>query len=208
MRSYRTIAGPAEAEVIIKKSRFIGQAIPAACEEEAAAFVTQVKKKHREAAHNCHAWIIDPLNQRSNDDGEPSGTAGRPMLEVLRKEDLEHVAVVVTRYFGGILLGANGLVRAYGQACKAALEVAGMGRQHPFKKLTATVDYTLYGKLENQLRERQIKVLDTVFTDTVSVTLGLPLEQVRPVTDWLVDLSAAQAVLEPGEEYYFFIRGK
>ena len=208
MKGYRTVSGPGEAEIIIKKSRFIGQVCPVATEEEAVAFVTEIKKKHREATHNCHAWIIDPLNQRSNDDGEPSGTAGRPMLEILRKEHLERVTVVVTRYYGGIMLGAGGLLRAYGQACKVGLEAAGMGRQVPYQKLTATLDYTLYGKLENQLRERQITVLDTAFTDMVSVTLGLSAEQYSSVSDWLVDLSGGQAELMPGEEYYYFVRGK
>lgn len=208
MSGYRTVAGPAEAEVIIKKSRFIGQVSPVASEEEATAFVAEIKRKHREATHNCHAWIIDPLNQRSNDDGEPAGTAGRPMLEVLRKENLEQVAVVVTRYFGGIMLGAGGLLRAYSQTCKAGLEAAGMGRQLLYQKLSAIVDYPLYGKLENQLQERKITVLDTAFTDVVKVTLGLPQEQVAAVTDWLIELSSGQAVLTPGEEYYFFVRGK
>lgn len=208
MEEYRTVAEAAAAEIIIKKSRFIGQACPVQCEEEAVAFVNDIKKKHREATHNCHAWIIDPLNQRSNDDGEPSGTAGRPMLEVLRKENLERVAVVVTRYFGGVLLGANGLVRAYGQACKEALVAAGMGRMLPYQKLTVTMDYTLYGKFENQARERELTILDTAFTEVVSVTLGLPVEQVQPIGDWLVDLSSGQAALTPGEEYYNFVRGK
>jgi uncharacterized YigZ family protein len=208
MNGYRTVAGPSEAEIIIKKSRFIGQVCPVASEEEAVAFIAEVKKKHREATHNCHAWIIDPLNQRSSDDGEPSGTAGRPMLEVLRKEYLEQVAVVVTRYFGGIMLGAGGLLRAYGQTCKAGLDAAGMGRQVPYQKLRATVEYTLYGKLENQLRERQLMVLDTAFTDMVSVTLGLSADQFVSVSEWLADLSAGQAVLEPREEYYYFVRGK
>lgn len=208
MREYRTVATRAEAEVIVKKSRFIGQAAPVTEEEEAAAFVAEIKKKHYEATHNCHAWIIDPLNQRSNDDGEPSGTAGRPMLEVLRKEKLEQVVVVVTRYFGGILLGANGLVRAYGQACKEALVAAGMGRMVPHQRLTVAMDYTLYGKLENQVRERQITVLDTAFTELVTVTLGIPLTQVPSIRNWLVDLSSGQAQMTLGEEYYSFVRGK
>lgn len=156
MREYRTVAGRGEAEIIVKKSRFIGQVCPVNSEEEAAAFVAEIKRKHYDAAHNCHAWIIDPLNQRSSDDGEPAGTAGRPILEVLRKENLEQVAVVVTRYFGGVLLGANGLVRAYSQACKAGLEAAGMGRMLPHRKLTVAVDYALYGRLENQIREREL----------------------------------------------------
>jgi len=205
---YRTVARPAEAEVIIKKSRFIGQVSPVASEEAAVAFVAEIKKKHREATHNCHAWIVDPLNQRSNDDGEPSGTAGRPMLEVLRREGLEQVAVVVTRYFGGILLGAGGLVRAYSHTCKAALDAAGMGRQMPYLKLAATVDYPLFSKLENQLAEKQLKVLDTVFTEVVTVTLGLPKDSVGEISDWLVNFSGGQVVLTPGERYSCFVRGK
>lgn len=208
MTGYRTIAGSAEAEIIIKKSRFIGQVCSAATEEEAVAFVAEIKKKHREATHNCHAWIIDPLNQRSSDDGEPSGTAGKPMLEVLRKENLERVVVVVTRYFGGIMLGSGGLVRAYGQATKAGLDAAGIGRQVPYQKLLVGVDYTLFGKLENQLREREIEVADTIFTDSVTVTLALPKDMVEQVSAWLVDLSNGQAQLTPGEEYYYFVRGK
>lgn len=207
MREYRTVAGRGEGEIIVKKSRFIGQASPVADEEEGVAFVAEIKKKHYEARHNCHAWIIDPLNQRSNDDGEPAGTAGRPILEVLRKENLEQVVVVVSRYFGGVLLGANGLARAYTQACKAGLEAAGMGRMQPWRELIALVDYPLYGKLENQLREREIGVLATVFTDRVEVTLGLPREEVGPVQVWLADLSQGQAQLTPGREYYSFVRG-
>lgn len=208
MTGYRSIAAAAETEIILKKSRFIGQVSPAASEEEAAAFVADIKRKHREATHNCHAWIIDPLNQRSSDDGEPSGTAGRPMLEILRLEKLERVVVVVTRYFGGVLLGASGLIRAYSQTCKTALDAAGMGWQAPYQKLTATVDYTLYGKLENQVKERQLTVLDTAFTEAVNVTLGLPAEQVQPVSDWLVDLTNGQVVLKPGDEYLCFVRGR
>ena len=207
MREYRTVAGRGEGEIIVKKSRFICQASPVADEEEGVAFVAEIKKKHYEARHNCHAWIIDPLNQRSNDDGEPAGTAGRPILEVLRKENLEQVVVVVSRYFGGVLLGANGLARAYTQACKVGLEAAGMGRMQPWRELIALVDYPLYGKLENQLREREIGVLATVFTDRVEVTLGLPREEVGPVQVWLADLSQGQAQLTPGREYYSFVRG-
>lgn len=204
---YRTVAGPAETELVIKKSRFIGQVSPVASEEEAVAFVAEIKKKHREATHNCHAWIIDPLNQRSNDDGEPSGTAGRPMLEVLRREELERVAVVVTRYFGGILLGAGGLVRAYSQSCKAALDAAGIGRQMPWQKLIAQLDYSLFARLENQLAERGLKVLDTAFAEAVTVTLGLPEGLVAETADWLVNFSGGQVVLTPGEKYSCFVRG-
>lgn len=208
MKAYRTVEARGEAEIIIKKSRFIGQASPVANEEEALAFVTEIKKKHYEATHNCHAWIIDPLNQRSNDDGEPSGTAGRPMLEVLRNEDLEQVAVVVTRYFGGVLLGVGGLVRAYAQSCKAALVAAKMGSMLPHQRLTVQLDYSLYGKLENQVREGGISVLDTDFAQQVTVTLGLPLKDVPSARQWLVDLSSGQALVTTGQEYYSFVREK
>lgn len=207
MREYRTVALAAEAEIIIKKSRFIGQVSPVANEEEATAYVAAIKKKHYEARHNCHAWIIDPLNQRSSDDGEPAGTAGRPILAVLRQEKLEQVVVVVSRYFGGVLLGANGLIRAYARACKAGLEAAGMGKMLFCQKLVVEVDYPLYGKLENQLRERDLVVLDTVFTEQVQVTLGLPRGQVAATAAWLADLSQGQALVTPGQEYYNFVRG-
>lgn len=208
MREYRTVAGRGEAEIIVKKSRFIGQVCPVNSEEEAAAFVAEIKRKHYDAAHNCHAWIIDPLNQRSSDDGEPAGTAGRPILEVLRKENLEQVAVVVTRYFGGVLLGANGLVRAYSHACKAGLEAAGMGRMLPHRKLTVAVDYALYGRLENQIRERELTVLDTAFAELVTVTLGVPAAEAQAVAHWLTDVTNGQAAVTPGPEYYSFAREK
>lgn len=207
VHKYRTIGGAGEAEIVVKKSRFIGQASPATSEEQALAWIGELKKRHYEARHNCHAWIISPLNQRSSDDGEPAGTAGRPMLEVLRKEGLEQVVVVVTRYFGGVLLGANGLIRAYAQACKAALVAAGMGWMLPHRRLMAVVDYPQYGKLENQLRERQIAVLASDFGQQVTLTLGLPTASLAATRDWLADLTDGQAKVSLGLEYYNFIRG-
>ncbi|MTI96107.1 MAG: YigZ family protein [Firmicutes bacterium] len=207
MREYRTVASPAEAEIVIKKSRFIAQVSPVADEAEAAEFIAAIRKKHVNAAHNCHAYIVDNITQRSSDDGEPSGTAGRPMLEVLRKENLEHTAVVVTRYFGGILLGGGGLIRAYSQATKAGLDAAGMGRQLLFQRLTAVIDYTAYGKLENQLRERKLTVLDTAFTDVVRVELGIAVGEIEQLAAWLTDFCNGQLELIRGEEYYNFVRG-
>lgn len=208
MKEYRSVAARGEGEIVIKKSRFIGQATPVASEAEAVAFVAEIKKRRYDATHNCHAWIIDSLNQRSSDDGEPAGTAGRPMLEVLRREELERVVVVVSRYFGGVLLGANGLIRAYAQACKTGLQAAVMGWMRLFQKLTVTVDYTLYGPLENLIRERDILVLDSAFAETVTVTMGLPLSEIAPAQSWLRDFSSGQAVTTPGPKYYKFVKGR
>lgn len=205
MREYRTVAARGEGEIIIKKSRFIGQVSPVADEEEAAQFVTEIKKKHYEARHNCHAWLIDSLNQRSSDDGEPSGTGGRPILEVLRRERLEQVAVVVSRYFGGILLGANGLVRAYAQACKVGLLAAKMGRMAACRELEVVVDYGLYGRLENLIREESIPILASQFGEQVTVTMGLPIVKVEPIREWLREHSSGQAISVPGKHYYRFI---
>lgn len=207
MREYKTVGTRAEAEIVIKRSRFIGQVSPVADEEQAMDILNSVRKKHYEATHNCHAWIIDPLNQRSSDDGEPSGTAGRPILEVLRKEDLQRVLVVVSRYFGGIQLGANGLVRAYARTCRAGLEAAGVGWMLPHQQLSVDVDYSLYGKLENQVRERNITVLETAFAQQVTVVFGLPVKELASTMDWLRELSAGQARMALREKYYNFIKG-
>ena len=130
--SYRTIAAPAEDEFIEKKSRFIGYIAPVTTEQEAAAFIESVRARHREARHNCYAYRLRQNNlARFSDDGEPSGTAGRPILEVLQREDLTDVCVVVTRYFGGILLGTGGLARAYTQGCKIAVAAAGVLCMYP-----------------------------------------------------------------------------
>lgn len=129
------------------------------------------------------------------------------MLEVLRSEGLEQVAVVVTRYFGGILLGTGGLVRAYSQAAKAALDAAGMGRQIVFGKLHLTMDYSLYGKVESVLAEKGYAILDSDFSDVVQIAAGLPREQIEPLRALLVDLTHGQISLTVGEEYHQFVRG-
>ena len=132
LTQYRTVGKSGEAELVIEKSQFISYAAPAATEEEALEFIQAIKKKHRDATHNVPAYVIGENNdiQRFSDDGEPSGTAGVPMLEVLKKEDLRDTVLVVTRYFGGIKLGTGGLVRAYTKAAKLALEAAGIVTRH------------------------------------------------------------------------------
>ena len=164
VESYRTVGQVGEAEIIIEKSQFIGYAAPAGTEEEALEFIQTIKKKHRDATHNVPAYVIGENNavQRFSDDGEPSGTAGVPMLEVLKNEDLRDTVLVVTRYFGGIKLGAGGLVRAYTKAAKAALEAAGIVTRVLHQVVQVSIDYTLLGLILNQLRAGGYAIKDTL----------------------------------------------
>ena len=165
LNTYRTVADFGQDEIIIEKSTFIGYAKPVTTEEEAQAFIQELKKKHRDATHNVPAYVLGEHNdiQRCNDDGEPSGTAGVPVLEVIRKEDLRDVVVVVTRYFGGIKLGAGGLVRAYTKGAKIALEAAGIITKVLYQTVIVSVDYTMLGNLQNLLKLHQYDTKDIVY---------------------------------------------
>src|SRR5690606_29656281 len=169
--SYRTVQRPGEAEIVIKKSRFIGHCRPVATEEEAIQFIEEIKKKHWSATHNCSAYMVGDRDeyQKQSDDGEPSGTAGKPMLEVLKQQGLKYTAVVVTRYFGGIMLGAGGLVRAYTEATVEAVKAAEPIMKVLHREVIVTVDYTWYGKLENELNNRGMQTLPPTFTDRVEL---------------------------------------
>ena len=145
LKTYRTVEQLGQDEVVIEKSTFIGYARPVENEEAALAFIQEIKKKHRDATHNVPAYVLGEHNevQRCNDDGEPSGTAGVPVLEVLKKENVRNVAIVVTRYFGGIKLGTGGLVRAYTKGAKVALESAKIITRVLYQTVIISVDYTL-----------------------------------------------------------------
>ncbi|MFC5701930.1 YigZ family protein [Cohnella faecalis] len=192
-------------EIVIKKSRFIGHAKPVETEEEAVAFIEELKKKYWNATHNCSAYVVGERDQwqKALDDGEPSGTAGKPILEVIKHRGLKNVAVVVTRYFGGIMLGAGGLVRAYTDGAVAGIDGAGTIVKVLRREVTIDVDYTWYGKLENVLRERGMRVEDVAFTDRVRV-LCLPEEgEADRFRAWITDVTQGQANLETGEASYF-----
>lgn len=201
---YKTVSRQGSKEIVIKKSRFIGHAKPVATEEEAAAFIEEIKKLHWNATHNCSAYMIGERNeiQKQSDDGEPSGTAGKPILEVIRSQGLKNTAVVVTRYFGGIMLGAGGLIRAYTDGAVAAIEAAEPVVRVLHREVLVDVDYTWYGKLENELRERGFRTGGTAFTDRVAVTC-LPLtSEADAFIAWVTDLTQGQAVIEQGEAHY------
>lgn len=185
---YKTIARRCEARFIEKKSEFIGYLCPVTTEEQAVAFIEEIRAMHRKATHNCYAYILRENNAaRHSDDGEPGGTAGVPIYEVLRKEGLTDVCCVVTRYFGGILLGAGGLVRAYTKGAKDAVDVAQIKCMAAAVRLAVTVDYGLYGKLAQVFADFDARVENEEFADNVCITLCIREENSAALADKLID---------------------
>lgn len=170
---YKTLRAPGEESFLIKKSRFIGQGSPAASEEEALAFLAGIRQQHHNAAHNCYAYIIgrNAGIMRYSDDGEPGGTAGLPIIEVLRAHGVVNCCVVVTRYFGGVLLGAGGLLRAYTQGAKLALHAAGIITMEDSVRFRAGLTYPLWGRVEHYLATAPVLCENVEFTAAVTATL-------------------------------------
>lgn len=185
-----TIAEPVQAELVEKKSRFIGYAAPAPTEAAAQAFLQEIRTRHRDATHNCYAYQVGEFNQyqRSSDDGEPSGTAGRPILEVIKGSGLANVIVVVTRYFGGTLLGTGGLVRAYSAAAAAALAAAQPVRLIAAAEYSLTVEYQHWQRLQAWLAAKDCPVQDVRFTDKVDVRFTVPLAMTNGLAEQLAEL--------------------
>lgn len=202
---FATVRQYGSQEIVIKKSRFIGHARPVESEEEAIAFIEELKKKYWDATHNCSAYMIGERDeyQKASDDGEPSGTAGKPILEVIKHRALKNVAVVVTRYFGGIMLGAGGLVRAYNDGAVAGIDAAEPIVKVLHREVTVDVDYTWYGKLENELRGRGYKVGDVSFTDRVRVVCLPEAGDAERFQAWITDVTQGQAILETGGDRYY-----
>lgn len=173
LKTYKTLLKRASDEFIINKSRFIGYGAPAQTEEEALDFLAEVRSAHKDASHNCYAYIIGANMgvMRYSDDGEPGGTAGMPIIEVMKARGVTNCAVVVTRYFGGILLGAGGLVRAYSQGAAAAINAAGVGSVHPTARYMLEIAYPMLGKAEYLLKSQPVIIEDKAFSDTVVLTL-------------------------------------
>ena len=203
---YRMVLEGGQAELVEKKSRFIANVRPVESEAEAVAFIDEMKKKYWDARHNCSAFVIGTKAEltRCSDDGEPSGTAGRPMLEVLLGEGVRNVAVVVTRYFGGVLLGTGGLVRAYTTATARALEAAEVVTVRSVVELEVTVDYSLYERAALLIQAAEAKLADPQFTDRVTLRWQMPegtepplLEQLRELTRGAAQVSVSQPFYAP-----------
>ena len=211
LEQYRTVYEGGEGEITEKKSRFIATVHPVECEEEALAFLEEMKKKYWDARHNCYVYSIGMNREftRCSDDGEPSGTAGRPMLDVILGEDIYNVAVVVTRYFGGVLLGTGGLVRAYSKAVQEGLAASKVILKQKGIALKITTDYTGLGKIQYIAGERNIPVLDSEYTDKVVMKLLVPVQDVGSVQKAITEGTNGRAGIEKDQElYYAVIDGK
>ena len=205
LSQYKTVYASGEAEIIEKKSRFIATVKPVKSEEEAIAFIEGLKKKYWNATHNCSAYVIGEhfQVQRCSDDGEPSGTAGKPMLDVLLGEELHDTAVVVTRYFGGTLLGTGGLVRAYQASTKAGLEASTVITKMHGSRVSVETDYTGLGKIQYILGQRGLTILNSEYTDKVALEVLFPETEVKAVMAEITEGTNGQAMMEVMEECYF-----
>ncbi len=203
---YRTVLNEGVDEFIERKSRFIGYIKPVTTQEQAVAFINEIKSKHWDATHNVYAYVLrEGQVRRYSDDGEPQGTAGIPVLDVLLKENVTDCVVVATRYFGGTLLGAGGLVRAYSHTAKIAVDAGKVITMKLCKVLKVTCDYNFYGRLNSLIPEMGGVIDDSEFADNVTVTFKLPVGDVAGFEAKLVDMSFGKFHSEEiGEEYKYF----
>ena len=202
--SYNTIEGIASGEIVEKKSRFIATVMHVESEEEANARIEELKKKYWDARHNCYAYILGKGSEtmRFSDDGEPSGTAGKPILEVLKGRELTNTLVVVTRYFGGVLLGTGGLVRAYTDSTIEGLSNADLRTMQLMQCVGIDIDYNTIGKLKYMLASNEINILNEAYTDAVRVNIALPVNEVQRYLDSITDVTNGKATFEMLEEQY------
>lgn len=204
---YKTIHSYGEGEILINKSRFIGYSKPVETEELAIEFIDQIKEKHKDATHNVFAYVIGENSniQRYNDDGEPSGTAGVPILEVLKKEELRNTVLVVTRYYGGIKLGAGGLIRAYIKGAKAGLDSSKIVTKQLYSRIKFKLEYTLYGKVENELLAKDYDVEDIIYDEAVNIVVLCKKDHTQELIDMIKNLTSANMSYEFEEEEYFSV---
>lgn len=205
LEDYKILKEGGSGEIVEKKSRFIATLSPVKSEEEAAAFIEEIKKKYWDARHNCSAFVIGPNAEltRCSDDGEPSGTAGRPMLEVLLSEEIRNVAVVVTRYFGGTLLGTGGLVRAYTQAVKEGLKNSKTAWMCYGMKLVIHTDYNGVGKILYLLEKQGLKVQNAEYAQAVTLTVMVPAKKKEGLTKEVIQATGGKCRIEEKESKYY-----
>lgn len=203
MKEYKTVEKEGVDEFVEKKSRFIGHVKPVKTQQEATEFINSLKSKYWDATHNVYAYVLRENNIcRSSDDGEPSGTAGVPVLDVLLKEQLVDVCVVVTRYFGGTLLGAGGLVRAYSHGSKIAVESGGIITMAPCKIMTVSVNYSFYDRMNILLADSGANVIESNFSDVVNIKFSIKADNKDVLADKLTQQSNGKYSLkEIGEKF-------
>lgn len=202
--NYYTIKKSTSHETIIQRSRFICHLKRTDSEQQAQEFINEIRTEHKSANHNCFAYVIGENNaiQKASDDGEPSGTAGVPMLEVLKKKDLRNVTAVVTRYFGGIKLGGGGLIRAYGSSVSESLQHIGLVHRIRHQLYTAEIDYTLLGKVENELRQNVYRLHEIRYTDKVELSVYVNEKDTQDFEDWMISLTSGTCKLQQQDVHY------
>ena len=203
--AFQTIYQGGIGEVIIKKSRFISSVCPAETEEAALEFIEGLRKKYWDASHNCYAYIIGTKNpvMRCSDDGEPSKTAGKPMLDILVSHELTNLVVVVTRYFGGTLLGTGGLVKAYQSAAIAGLDNSRIIKKELAHRYELTTDYNLVGKLQYYISQEELPLLSSDYSDIVTLNILVPIGKVSAFQKKITELTSGTALLTEIEQVYF-----
>lgn len=208
-KNYTTVKGYGEREIVISKSRFIAYVERAETEQEAINFIDKIKKMHPSATHNCSCYLIGEHDniQKANDDGEPSGTAGVPMLEVLKKQGLKDTVVVVTRYFGGIKLGGGGLIRAYGKATTEGIDAAQVVERKLHHLMRVSIDYTWLGKVENEVRNSHYTLQEIQYADAVEVFVHVLKDEEATFIEWITELTNGQATIDcTDKEFVEFIQ--
>lgn len=202
MNEYKTIFKSGESTIFIEKSKFIGYSRHVKTEEEAINFVNEIKKKHKDATHNVFAYILgERMNaQKYSDDGEPSGTAGVPILELMKKEELTNSAIVVTRYFGGIKLGAGGLVRAYSKSAKITIENSLVSQKKIFIPIEILFDYSFLGKIQNDINAKNILFSKPIFEDMVKYTIYSEKSDVETRINNINDLTSGNVIINTKDE--------
>ena len=205
VNGYKVVYEGGQDEIVEKKSRFIATVRPVETEEEAVAFINEMKKKYWDAKHNCSAFVIGERQEfnRCSDDGEPAQTAGRPMVDVLLREGITNVAVVVTRYFGGVLLGTGGLVRAYQEATKAGLNASKIIVKQKGKRLSVQTDYTGLGKLQYLFTSENITLEETEYTENVTIHAVIPEESTESIIKKITEATNGTAKTEWGDDIVF-----
>ena len=207
LRPYTTIAAPAQDEFVERRSRFIGHIAPVTTEEEAMAFLKGLREKHYDARHNVFAFVLRDGRSRFSDDGEPSGTGGKPVMDVITGAGLSDVAIVVTRYFGGVLLGTGGLTHAYSQGASLAVAAAKLRPMRPATAMQITCDYGFYGQLSYLLPRFEVFTAGSDFGEKVTLDLRCPTENVKPLCSELTELTSGQLCPTIGQEEYLDLSG-
>jgi len=201
---YKTVREEASDSFIVEKSEFIGRILPVKTEEEAIAFIDKVRSENRKARHNCYAYVLSDGNiTRYSDDAEPQGTAGPPILDVIQKSGLSDVCIVVTRYFGGILLGKGGLTRAYSNGASIAVSAAKVMEMYPAYEVTAICDYSFYDRISYALPEFEVKITGTDYSDKVSIHFAIKKELFPTLERKLMDLTNGGVSIEKSDEILF-----